>query len=116
MWKPIWRFAYLDRQPVAATDAALWQSETPGMRFGKNGKKRPGRERWKERDLSDLTNLTDLTGVLISAAEALFAELFSRFDPARSQFCAIIRKCARYRPESLLGRIFRLKLAWRLPC
>jgi hypothetical protein len=82
MWKPIWRFAYLDRQPVAATDAALWQSETPGMRFGKNGKKRPGRERWKERDLSDLTNLTNLTGVLISTAEALYAELSSCFDPA----------------------------------
>ncbi|MDX6459923.1 MAG: hypothetical protein QOE55_3620 [Acidobacteriaceae bacterium] len=52
------------------------------MRFGKNGKKRPGRERWKERDLSDLTNLTNLTGVLISTAEALYAELSSCFDPA----------------------------------
>ena len=36
----------------------------------------------KKENLSDLTNLTDLTGVLISAAEALFAELFSCFDPA----------------------------------
>ena len=33
-----------------------------------------------------------------------------------SKFFAIIRKSARYRPESLVGRIFRLKLAWRLPC
>src|ERR1700704_5807192 len=51
----------------------------------------------KKENLSDLTNLTDLTGVLISAAEALHAELFSCFDPARSQSFAIIRKCARYR-------------------
>ena len=37
---PSGRFVYLDRQPVAATDAVFWQSETSGVRLGKNGKKR----------------------------------------------------------------------------
>jgi hypothetical protein len=36
----------------------------------------------------------------------------SQRDAQLSQSFAIIRKSARYRPESLLGRIFRLKLVW----